>query len=405
MAETSSYNSNANNTSAREVLSRILRIAYREIGIMRKNPIYGFCTIIFPAIIILFFTSLMKEGMPVDMPVGVVDQDNTATSRGIIRQLDAFQTTHVVAHYVNVNEARRDIQRNKIYAFLYIPKGTTAGLMSDQQPKISFYYSNVTLVAGSMLYRDLKTISTLGSAAVGMTKLSAVGKTSKEIRTFLQPIAVDLHMIGNPWANYNVYLSTTMVPGVLMVFIFLITPYSIGTELKFKRSRQWIKMAGGSTHIALIGKLLPQTLIFLTMMYIFEFYVFHCLGFPHPGGVVPIMVLGLLAVLSCQGFGVFAFGLMPSLRMSMSICSLWSVVSFSVCGATYPVFAMDSIIQSVAELFPLRHYYMIYQMNIFNGFPLTNSWFDIMALCIFAILPIFTIWNIKKAMLVYTYIP
>ena len=405
MSETSSYNSNANTPSERGVLSRILHIAYREVGLMRKNPIYGFCTIIFPALAILFFTSLMDEGMPVEMPVGVVDQDNTTTSRQLIRQLDAFQTTHVVAHYANVNEARQDIQRNKIYAFLYIPKGTTSGLMSNRQPKISFYYSNVTMVAGSMLYRDLKTISTLGSAAVGMTKLSAIGKTSTEIRTFLQPIAVDLHMIGNPWANYNIYLSTTMVPGVLMVFIFLLTPYSIGTELKFKRSRQWIKMAGGNPHIALIGKLLPQTLIFLTMMYAFEFYVFYCLGFPHPGGVVPILLLGLLAVLACQGFGVFAFGLMPSLRMSMSICSLWSVVSFSVCGATYPMFAMDSIIQSVAQLFPLRHYYMIYQMGIFNGFPLTDSWFDLMALCIFALLPIFTIWNIKKAMLVYTYIP
>lgn len=405
MAETPTYHSNANNTSFREVLSRILHIAYREIGIMRKNPIYGFCTVIFPALAILFFTSLMNEGMPVEMPVGVVDQDNTATSRQLVRQLDAFQTTHVVAHYTNVNEARQDIQRNKIYAFLYIPKGTTTGLMSDQQPKISFYYSNVTLVAGSMLYRDLKTISTLGSAAVGMTKLSAIGKTSKEIRTFLQPIAVDLHMIGNPWANYNVYLSTTMVPGVIMVFIFLLTPYSIGTELKFRRSRQWIKMAGGNTSIALIGKLLPQTLIFLTMIYAFEFYIFYCLGFPHPGGVGPMLLLGLLAVLACQGIGVFAFGLMPSLRMSMSICSLWSVVSFSVCGATFPVFAMDSIIQSIAELFPLRHYYMIYQMSIFNGYPLTDSWFDLMALCIFAVLPIFTIWNIKRAMLVYTYIP
>lgn len=198
MAEKPSYNYNASNASTQEVLSRILRIAYREIGIMRKNPVYGFCTIIFPAVIILFFTSLMNEGMPVKMPVGVVDQDNTATTRGLVRQLDAFQTTDVVAHYANVNEARQAIQRNQIYAFLYIPKGTTAGLMSDRQPKISFYYSNVTMVAGSMLYRDLKTISSLGSAAVGMTKLSAIGKTGTEIRTFLQPIAVDLHMIGNP---------------------------------------------------------------------------------------------------------------------------------------------------------------------------------------------------------------
>lgn len=372
---------------------------------MWRNPIYGFCTIVFPILVVAFFTTLMNDGEPVEMPVGVVDQDNTYTTRAMIRQLDAFQTTKVVAHYPNMNEAREAIQKNEIYAFLLFPKGTTDKLLSSQQPKISFYYSNVTLVAGSLLFRDLKTIASLGSASVGSAKLTALGKTSKEIRTFLEPIAIDLHMVGNPWSNYNVYLSTAMVPGVLMVFIFLLTPYSIGTELKFHRSRQWMNMADGNIYVAIAGKTLAMTIVFTLVMWCFEFYIFYGLHFPHPGGLLPILLLGFLSVIACQGFGIFAFGLMPSLRMSMSICSLWSVVSFSTCGATFPIFAMDSMIQSMAQLFPLRHYYMIYQMCIFNGFPLTYAWFNIMALFIFAFLPLFNIRHIKTAMLNYVYIP
>ena len=391
--------------SLTEIIKRVYHIFVRELVIMWRHPIYGFCTIVFPVLVMAFFTTLMNEGEPVEMPVGVVDQDNTHVSRAMIRQLDTFQTTHVVGHYANMNDAREAIQQNKIYAFLLIPKGTTDELLNSEQPKISFYYSNVTLVAGSLLFRDLKTVSTLGSAAVGSAKLSALGKTSKEIRTFLQPINIDLHMVGNPWANYNIYLSTAMVPGVLMVFVFLLAPYSIGTELKFHRSKQWMRMAGNNVHVAIAGKILPQTLLFTLMMWCFEFYIFYGLGFPHPGGVVPIMLLGFLSVAACQCFGIFAFGLMPSLRMAMSICSLWSVISFSACGATFPVFAMDSMIQSLAQLFPLRHYYMIYQMCIFNGYPLSYAWFHFMALAIFICLPIFTINNIKKAMLVYVYIP
>ena len=387
------------------MLKRIYRIALRECGIMVHNPIYAFCMIIFPIVVVLFFTSLMDEGMPTDLPVGVVDQDNTPTTRSLIRQLDAFQTTHVVAHYANMNDARESIQRGQIYAFLLIPKGTTSGLASGNQPKISFYYSTVTLLPGNLLFRDLKTISVLGSAAVGKTKLSALGKTGREIRTFLQPISVDLHMIGNPWSNYNIYLSTAMVPGVLMLFVFLITPYSIGTELKFGRSKEWIQMAGGNIGIAVSGKLLPQTLIFLTIFLSFDFYIFEVLNFPHPGGCIPILLLSVLSVLAAEGFGIFAFGLMPSLRMSMSICALWSVLSFSVCGATFPVFAMDSMIEALAQLFPLRHYYMIYQICIFNGFPLSDAYFNILALCAIAALPIFTLGHIKKAMLEYIYIP
>ena len=387
------------------VIKRIYHIFIRELYIMWRNPIYGFCVLLFPIVVAIFFTTLMGEGEPVNMPVGVVDQDNTATSRAMIRRLDAFQTTHVVAHYPNMNEARNAIQRNEIYAFLLIPKGTTDGLLSSRQPKISFYYSSVTLVAGSLLYRDLKTIASLGSANVGMAKLAALGKTEKEIRTFLQPINIDLHMVGNPWANYNIYLSTVMAPGVLMIFMFLLVPYSIGTELKFHRSRQWMNMAGNNIHIAIAGKILPQSVFFICVLLCYEFYIFYGLGFPHPGGIIPIVLVGILTVLACQCFGIFVFGLMPSLRMSMSICSLWSVISFSACGATYPLFAMDGMIQSMAQLFPLRHYYMIYQMCIFNGYPLLYAWFNILALVIFLFLPMFSISHIKTAMLKYVYIP
>ena len=60
---------------------RILDIAAREIGHIAHMPIYLFCMIVFPIIIIIFFTSLMGEGLPQKLPCGVVDNDNTLVSR------------------------------------------------------------------------------------------------------------------------------------------------------------------------------------------------------------------------------------------------------------------------------------------------------------------------------------
>ena len=317
--------------------TQVARTAWRECSILMRNPIYWFCMVVFPVLIIIFFTSMMHEGQPVDMPVGIVDQDNTTTSRQLVRRLDAFQTSHVVARYATVTEARRAVQRGDIYAFLYIPEGTTDGLLSARRPRISFYYSMAYLAAGTLLNRDLTTISTLGSASVGMATLTAKGLTPMQVQTFLQPIAIDLHQISNPWANYNIYLSAVFVPGIIMLFIFLITAYSIGTELKFNRSRQWLAGAGNNIVLALWGKLLQQTAIVLIIVYGYMYYVFGVLDFPHPGGTIRIVFLGLLTVLSSQGFGVFVFGLMPSLRMSMSVCSLWAVLGFSLAGSAFPV--------------------------------------------------------------------
>ena len=373
--------------------------------ILRVNRMYLICMLGFPLLALVFFTSLMDEGLPEDMPVGVVDLDNTTTSRSLIRRLDAFQSSHVVAHYPSVNEARRAIQENEIYAFLYIPKGTTDNLLSSRRPKISYYYNMASVMAGSLLMKDLKTISNLGSAAVGQATMRAKGYTQEQIMAFLQPIRIDLHQIANPWTNYNAYLSTVFVPGVMMLFMFLISAYSLGMELKFDRGKEWLAKADNNIVVAILGKYLPQAVIFLVLITIYEMYIYGVMHFPHQGGIGDMLLLAVLEVFSAIGFGVFAFGLMPSLRMSMSVCSLWAVLSFSLAGSAFPVMGMDTPIQALSWLFPLRHYYMLYQITVFNGFPLVNAWFHLVALIAFTLLPWLVINKIKNAMLTYVYIP
>lgn len=388
-----------------KTLNLIWLVAKRECKILYVNRIYFFSMVVFPLLAMVFFTSLMDEGLPEDMPVGIVDLDNTTTSRSLIRRLDAFQSSKVVAHYPSVAEARRAIQENEIYAFLYIPKGTTDDLLASRQPKISYYYNMASVMSGSLLMRDLKTISTLGSAGVGQATMRAKGYTQEQIMAFLQPIRINLHQVANPWTNYNSYLSTVIVPGVMMLFMFMISAYSLGMELKFGRGKEWLKIADNRIVVAILGKFLPQAVVFLSLIFFYEFYMYGIMQFPHQGDLWDIILLSLLEVFGSIGFGIFAFGLMPSLRMSMSICSLWAVLSFSMAGFTFPVMGMDGPLQSLSWLFPLRHYYMLYQITVFNGFSLIDAWFHFVALVGFTLLPWFVIMKIKNAMLHYVYIP
>lgn len=377
----------------------------RELVILRRNHIYWFVMILFPLLVLFFFTSLMDDGLPTSMPVGVVDLDNTSTTRALERRLDGFQMSHVVAHYPSVAEARRAVQRGEIYGFIYFPKGTTDNLLASRQPKISYYYTNTTLVAGALLMKDMKTISNLGSAAVGQATMRARGFTDQQIQAFLQPIRLDLHQIANPYTSYNSYLTTMMVPGMFLLFIFLISAYSLGTELKFSSSKKWLAMTDNRILVAIIGKFLPQTLIWLALVYGYQYYVFYVLQFPHLGSPWMLVILGLMQVLAAQGFGIFLFGLLPSLRLSMSVCSLWAVLSFSMVGSAFPVMGMDGALQALSWLFPLRHYFMIYQACLFNGYPLLEVWFHFVALAGFIILPWLVIKKLKHAMLHYVYIP
>jgi ABC-2 type transport system permease protein len=297
------------------------------------------------------------------------------------------------------------MQENVIYGFLYLPKGTTEKLLASRRPTVSFYYSQTSLSAGSMVMKDLKTTATLGMMGVGQATMRAKGLTDKQMQTLLQPIRIDLHQVVNPWSNYNIYLSTVFVPGVMMLFMFLISAYSLGMELKFGRGKEWLAMADNNIVVAILGKYIVHALIFLLVIFIYQYYIFEVLHFPRLGGMWRIVRLSLLQVAGGLGFGIFAFGLMPSLRMSMSISSLWSVLSISMCGSAFPIAGMDPPLQAMSWLFPLRHYWMIYQATVLNGFPVIDVWFHFVALIAFTLLPWFVLGKIKNAMLNYVYIP
>ena len=77
----------------------------------------------------------------------------------MIRNLDAYQQTKSIAQYSCVSEAREAMQRGEIYSFYYIPEGTTEEALASRQPKVSFYVNYAYLIAGSLLYRDQRTMS------------------------------------------------------------------------------------------------------------------------------------------------------------------------------------------------------------------------------------------------------
>ena len=245
----------------------------------------------------------------------------------------------------------------------------------------------------------------LTSGAAARTALYAKGATEEEAMSFLQPIVIDTHAINNPWLNYSVYLCNTILPGILMLLIFMTTVYSIGVELKEKTSREWLRMGHNSMYVSLWGKLLPQTIIFFIMSIFYNVYLYGYLHFPCNSGIFPMILASLLMVLASQACGVFMIGMLPTLRLGLSFASLWGVISFSISGFSFPVMAMDPTLQALSNLFPLRHYFLIYVSQTLNGYPMVYAWKPYLALLLFVLLPLLLLKRLRTVMLNYDYIP
>lgn len=384
---------------------RLFHVARREVRRLASRPIYWFCMLAAPVLCLVFFLTLMGSGLPTNLPLGLVDDDGSATSRQLARNLDAFQQSDIMARFPTVSEARKAMQRGEIYGFYYIPEGTSRKALRQEQATVSFYMNYSYLIAGSLVFRDMKTMSELASGAAVQQVMLARGATEAQAMALLQPIVVDTHPISNPWLNYSVYLSNTLLPGVLMLFITMVTVYSIGIEVKDGTAREWLAEGGFSLTQSLAGKLLPQTVAFVLLWGLVDVVLYAWLRFPCLCGLPVMLGVSVLGVVAAQGLGVFMFAALPTLRLGLSFASLWGVISFSISGMSFPVMAMHPVLQGLCNLFPLRHYFLLYVNFALNGYDAADIWPNLVGLAAFALLPLVVGWHLKRTLLTVKYIP
>ena len=382
-------------------ISAVLR---RELRYLITRPIYLFAFFGAPLLVTFILLYMMGGGLPTNMPVAVVDEDHTATSRALTRSLDAFQSSEVTLRASSMSEAFTAMRRGKVYAILHIPSGLQAGAGSARQPKLHYYTNSAYLMAGSFTFRDMKMLSELASAKVGLQTGQAKGKTQEEIMATVQPIVVRTEVMSNPWLNYSAYLTTTILPGILQLMVLLLTSYSIGIEIKRGTASEWLRLARGSMGRALLGKLLPQTLLFLLSGWMIQAILYGWMGYPLQSGWGAMALAMLLLILAAQALGVFFIALIPVLRMGMSLGSLLGMLSFSISGMSIPVSAMMPPMQALAYIFPLRYYFQIGISETLLGAPFSEALPHYLGLLAFLFLPLLMLPRLRKYLLNVGYI-
>jgi ABC-2 type transport system permease protein len=365
---------------------------------MSTHKIYFFSLIIAPLASFIFFADLLKKGIPTDLPVAIVDEDNSSTSRSLAMSLDAFANSKIVLKTSDFSIARKAMQEGQVYGILRIPAGFKKDASSSQAPILSFYTNDSYILPGSLVYKDLRLQTALANGVVQRTMLVARGGTEPELSAQLNPIVVDTHPLNNPWLSYGIYLANTLIPAVFAMFVMLLTVYGISSEIKENTSSQLLAISNGSAGIALLGKLAAQFTVFFIMGSLYLLILYRILNYPANSGIAPMLLAMGLLIVACQSFALFVAGLFDKHRIALSITALWSVLSFSIIGFTFPLRSMPEPLQIAANIFPMRHYFMIYVDQALNGIPMYYSWLHYAALAMFIVLPI-TVYPLLKRQL------
>lgn len=387
--------------------SGLKAIIQRSVLQIVRRPIYWAGFFVLPLFCFFLLAGLMENGLPIKVPAAIVDRDGTALSREISQNLAGMQMVEYAESCESFTEARHLLQEGKIYGFFMIPEDFQAELLSGNGPAITFYTNMTYFVPASLLFKTFKTTALFTKAGVALSVLDAVGAESAiaSPTALLQPVNITARGLGNPGLNYAIYLCNSFIPCCLQLMIMLMTCFSLGQEVKYHTSPQLMQMAGGSIVKALFGKLLPQTVIWIVMVGFMTSWLYGWNSYPMNGSLWWFGLSQVMFVLAAQSFAVFLYGVLPNLRLSLSICALLGILSFSIAAFSFPVESMYGAVSIFSWIMPIRYNFLIYIDQALNGIPVYYSRIWFVAYLVYFILPFTVLWHIKKAFVKPVYAP
>ena len=388
-----------------ELKSGAWAIMVRSMVQIVRRPLMWVAMIGLPLFLILFVTSMFEKGLPTRIPAAIVDRDGTAMSRSVTQTLGSMQMVDMKMQANSFSEARHAMQEGKIYGYFLIPENFEADLLAGRGPAISFYTNMVYYVPGTLLFKTFKSTAVFTKAGLAAEVANAAGQNPEELAPVMQPVNIVSRPIGNPLLNYGIYLCNSFVPCILQLMIMLVTCFSLGQEIKYGTSVRLMRMAKGSVFRAVYAKLFPQTVIWWVIAVFMESWLYKWNHYPMHGTWLWMTMSELMFVLACQGFGVFLFGMLPNLRLSLSVSALLGILSFSIGAFSFPIESMYGGVAIFSYIVPVRYNFLIYIDHALNGLPLYYSRWWFVAYIVFMLSPLITLRRTRKAFCKPVYVP
>ncbi len=352
-----------------------------------------------PLIIFLFWGSMFHAGVPRNLPVAVIDYDNSSLSRTLMRNLDASPAIKISSYPLNLQKAKQQLQKSESYAIIVIPDNFERDIYKGIVPDVICYTNTEYMLPASLIQRDFSTAVATLSAGIGIKKRMGKGESKLRAYNSVVPIGTSTHILYNPYTSYSTYLNLAMFPMLFQMLVTIISIYVLGLMMKRHTALKVYKMSGENTWLLLFGKLMPYTLLFIGMGWVMNMFLFKYIGIPTEANMLQLMIITTLLILANQALAIFNVAFFGSLRLALTMGGGFAAIAFSFSGYTFPTAGFPEPIKYIANIFPFTPFLKCYINTAVRGFAFSYSavyYWQMLAYILFGIL---SVPKIKKVIL------
>lgn len=333
------------------MLRQILKLAYYELLHIFKDPILFLVVFIAPLAYASLFGAVYISGVLTDIPLAIVNQDNSELSREVVTAYRNDSHFKIVTEPDSYAELETDMKTGKVHAGIVIPEDFSQKLSQNGQTEILTVYDGSNLIWGYNIRKNALEVVNKFSTDHTAAQLAGEGMSKNDIVNVMNTIDCNITIWYNPTYSYANFLFMGLIVMILHQLGMLGVALTVTREKERNSWLQYLMAAIPAWKIAL-GKCLPY---FIVNFFNFVLLIWVAANFIHVkmhGGVFLIILLGLLFEIIVTSVGFLISIYTANSLIVTRYIMLLSVPFIMISGYTWPTSYIPDFLNGIARLLP-----------------------------------------------------
>ncbi len=349
------------------MLNRISNLATKDIIQLTRDMLMLTFIILGPILELALLAHSTGQGIT-NLPVVIVDQDKSSTSRQIIAAINNTEELKVVGYLDSPGQIGAWLERSQALLAVILPINLEADLGKRAL--------QIQLIADG-------TNSTTGSYAQSAATGAINSFVTRHViaNTGDLPLELYTQVRYNPTLNVRHLAITSQLGFIIYQVTLMVASLGLAREREMGTLEQLLVTPMQRLEL-IVGKAIPALIIAgidFVLMWVITVQIFQV---PMRGSFTLLLGLSLLFIAAEIGWGLTISALSHNQQQAVLLVFVLAMIDVSFSGYMVPIDRMPAGMQLISQLFPLQHYLVIIRQVMLRGVGLTFVWKEIAALIV-----------------------
>ena len=296
-----------------------------------------------------------QSGKVENIPVIVVNHDNTPLSNQVVEMLQDSKTLKILNYINEPANLKDETIKTEAAAVIVIPERFEAMMLQKKYPEMNVYVNTSNVLTANFATKAIQ--QTLGTFSAGaeIKALQKKGMNLEMAKAQFEPFKANYITLFNTTSNYLIFMWPAMMAVILQQVILLAMAVTFSEE--FKRE-SFIKDFAGKEKYAIFVMTIKCLPIWIFANFNILFFYLCSLYFkiPVPENLWNFFLVTAVFVVAAANLGVLVSILIPDALKATQVLMVIASPAFIISGFTWPAYAMPEFIKNFTAIIPLTPY-------------------------------------------------